>query len=134
MIEIEQIKSRIASLATKHGLRLVILFGSQVTGKTHAHSDTDIGVLPSSTLTLRELAELQLTLTSIFKRPDVEITDLKSASPLLLKEVAVSSISLYESEKNLFDQFRIYCFKRHMEDKGILTLRERALDKYLQTV
>src|SRR5437016_5454907 len=36
----------VSSVAQKHGLRLVVLFGSRAVGRAHAHSDIDIGALP----------------------------------------------------------------------------------------
>jgi predicted nucleotidyltransferase len=36
---------KLKEIAAKHGARLIVQFGSTVTGKTHACSDIDIGVL-----------------------------------------------------------------------------------------
>ena len=44
-IDIEKIKPEIAKVAQKHNLALVILYGSQATGKARDGSDVDIAVL-----------------------------------------------------------------------------------------
>jgi predicted nucleotidyltransferase len=36
---------QVAATARRHGIRLVVQSGSSVTGRTHAQSDIDIGVL-----------------------------------------------------------------------------------------
>src|SRR3990167_4676309 len=78
-------RQEIAKMAEKYGLSLVVLFGSQATGKTHARSDIDIGVAkyhPSwdSGNTL-PLIPVEDTLSEIFRRDDVEVVDLYTISP-----------------------------------------------------
>ena len=41
MIDMDKIKPQIKELAEKYGLKLVMLFGSQASGKTHKESDVD---------------------------------------------------------------------------------------------
>jgi predicted nucleotidyltransferase len=39
---------QIAAIARRYGIRLVVQFGSSVTGRTHAQSDVDIGAFSSN--------------------------------------------------------------------------------------
>jgi predicted nucleotidyltransferase len=45
-------------IARKHGLKLVVLFGSQVTGHAHPESDVDVAALPTHRMSWDEHNEL----------------------------------------------------------------------------
>ena len=96
MANIEKIKSKISGLAEKYNLNLVVLFGSQVTGKTHPQSDIDIAFSSERHLSLREIAEMESEMAKELQLKDIELIDLKMAPPLLLKQIAQKSILLYE--------------------------------------
>ncbi len=44
-VDIEKIKLEVAKVAEKHDLKLMVLYGSQATGKAKEKSDIDIAVL-----------------------------------------------------------------------------------------
>ena len=79
----EDQKRSIATLARKHGLSLVVLFGSQATGKTHKESDVDIGVIAGEHFDYREAYAVEGELAPILKRRDAEGVNLRRVSPLL---------------------------------------------------
>lgn len=134
MINIEEIKTRIRPLAEQHHLSLVVLFGSQASGKTHAQSDIDIGVLEDGPIELGTFARLSEEFVYALKSRKVELTDLATLPPLLLKNVAMKGVTLYEDEPAAFARFRIYALKRYMEAKPLLRLRDAQLQKFLQSV
>lgn len=131
---IEKIKRIIPKFAEKHNLFLVLLFGSQASGKTHSKSDTDIAFLAEKKISLREIAKMNFELSQEIKIGNIEMVQLNGAQPFLLKQVAEKSILLYEKEPSLFAQFKIYAIKRHMEAKKLFTLREASFNKFLQTI
>lgn len=132
MIKIEKIKSLVKPLAKKYQLSLVVLFGSQVTGKTHAKSDVDFGFISEKKMSLNEIAKMQLEFSQKLKIKDLEFTDLKNVSPFLMKQVSEESILLYEKERSVFNLFKIYAFKLFVEAKPLLELREKSLNKFLK--
>lgn len=132
MIQIEQTKPKIRELAEKYHLLILALFGSQVTGKTHPQSDVDIAFLSAKPMSLNETAKMQFDFSEKLKIKNLEMVSLNGSHPLLLKQVAQKSISLYEKETSSFARFKIYAFKRHMEAKKLLELRELSLQKFLQ--
>ncbi|MBM2817824.1 MAG: Nucleotidyltransferase domain protein [Parcubacteria group bacterium] len=135
MFDADKIKPQIKDLAEKHGLSLVMLFGSQVTGKTHKESDFDIAFTADKYISPRETAEILFDFTRDLKiGGDIELVNLKHASPLLLKQVAMNSILLYEKEPHLYNLFKIYALKRYMEERRFLKLRELSLNKFLQKI
>ncbi|MFH1564987.1 MAG: nucleotidyltransferase domain-containing protein [bacterium] len=134
MLQIDEIKSKIKKIAKKHKLSLVLLFGSQATGKTHANSDVDIAFVSEKHLRPSDAAKIQLEISQKLKIKNLELVDLKNATPLLLKQIAQKSILLYEKEQFVFANFKIYGFKRFMEAKNLLKLRDLSLDKFIQKI
>jgi len=121
----------IKKLAEKHGLVLVALFGSVAKGKIHKQSDVDLAVLAEHRLRPAELAEMQFDFSQNLSIKDLELADLKSASPLLLKQIAQYAKLLYEKEPSAFALFKIYGYKSYMEAKPLFILREFQLNKFL---
>ena len=129
--DIEIIKQGIAKFADKYKLSLVVIFGSQVSGKIHSDSDVDVAYSSSAPLSLEDESSLILDLAGVFKTNLVDIVSLRASSPLLLKEIADNAVVLYESEKSLFSEFRLYSFKKYFESKRLFDLRRDYLDKKL---
>lgn len=73
---------RVAAVARRHGIRLLLAFGSQASGQTHAASDLDLAVLldtPHGDDPLRLLADLQ----AAFPEREVDVVWLHRADPLI---------------------------------------------------
>lgn len=135
MIDTDKIKPQIKELAEKYGLSLVVLFGSQVTGKTHKESDVDFAFTADRYISPRETAEIIFDFTRCLKiGADIELVNLKNASPLLLKQIAMNSILMYEKEPHAYNLFKIYAIKRYMEERKFLKLRDLSLNNFLQKV
>lgn len=119
-------KQNISELARKHGLSLVVLFGSQATGKTHPKSDVDIGVAKRrSSVEGAEvpIIEIESELVVILKRDDVEVVNIYNVSPTLMRSVVEEGKALYESSPDEFSEWKLYAIRVWMETNW---LRERA--------
>ena len=124
-------KSEVAALAQKYGISLLMLFGSQASGKTHERSDADFAFASTQKLSPRETAELASDLSSLMAFPRIELVDVRDAPPMLLKNIAAAGIVVYEAEHLAFARFKIYAIKRFMEAKKLFTLRAASLDAFL---
>ena len=131
-INIEKIKPDIEKLAHKYHLTLVVLFGSQARGKTHAKSDVDLAFSSETNLSPYDVAKMQLEFTQRLKLKNIELVDLHNASPLLLREVARQAIVLYEKDHSKFARLKIYAFKRFVEAKPLLNLRTKARENFVR--
>lgn len=129
--DIDKIKQEIAKLADKYKLSLVLIFGSQASGKIHSGSDIDVAYSSSTPLSLEDESRLALDLADILKTDLVDLVSLRASSPLLLKEIVDNAVVLYESEKSLFSEFRLYSFKKYFESKRLFELRRNFLNKKL---
>jgi hypothetical protein len=85
-------------------------------------------------MSLMEIAGMHMAFSQKLKLKNLELVDLKTAPPLLLKQATEKSVLLYEKEPLLFANFKIYALKRFMEAKKLFDLRNSSLNKFLQKV
>lgn len=126
-------KDSIKTLAEKHGLSLVVLFGSQATGKTHTGSDTDIAFFSTNQKDMRQIAQMQMEFSEALKIKDIELVDIAGKVPLFLKQVADQGVVLYEKDPSVFDEFQIYAFKRYVEARPLLEMRRRFTENFIHS-
>lgn len=128
----EKQKKKIAEIAEKYGLKLVLLFGSQVHGKTHAESDIDIGVLPLKALSFEEEVNLATECINIFGMR-ADFSNLYKAPPFLLREVANTNAILYQCDATAYDDFIAYAYQRFAEAESIFVMHEESIQRFLDS-
>ncbi len=101
-------------IAKRYGLRLIVLFGSQVTGRLHPESDVDVAVWTGKPLTFRRRLNLWLKLSQAFEA-DVDLAVLNHAEPLLMFQVAARGRALYEEERWAWDDFHGYACRSYWD-------------------
>ena len=125
MVEVD--KKKIADIAKCHKLTLVVLFGSQATGFTHKESDVDVAYMSDRKLSFHDEVLLNTKLTEVFRNDKVSLVNLKTASPLLLKQIVMNGIALFEKSPHLFTELFIYALRMYEEAAPIFDLREHYL-------
>jgi len=133
MKDIEIIKEKAKKLAEKYGLSLVVLFGSQVSGRTHPMSDYDFGFISEKEKELEEKLKIAYEFSQDLKLGEIDFVDLKNVSPLFMKCVADESVLLYEKGDAVYDRFKIYAFKLYVEAKRLFEMKEESLKLFLAT-
>ena len=112
-------------IARTHGIRLILQFGSTVTGPLHAASDVDIAVLLERPApTLEERAELLHELQGLFPDREVDLAILNRADPLFLKKVT-ESCRLLHGEPPALQRLKLYAFRRYQDHRKYLDLERR---------
>lgn len=126
-------KKKIREIAEKYGLKLVLLFGSQASGKTHFASDFDIAILGERTINIEKELEIQYEFVKIFKTDAVDVVDIRGLSPLLLYRI------FHEPHKILFCKdeleyykFKIYSARKYAEAKPLFDLRDRSIELFFK--
>lgn len=120
---------QIEAIAHKYRTRLILQFGSTVSGKTHPRSDVDIAVvLESANLSMHDHAELLHDLQALFADRDVDLVILNRADPLLLKQVADRFVRLHGWEQEL-QRFRLLAFKRYQDHRRYLEMERRYVER-----
>lgn len=116
---------RLAAIAGKHGIRLLLQFGSTVTGSVHAHSDLDLAVLLEQPPgTLGGYSDLLADLQALAPGQEVDLAILNHADPLFLKQITGHAARLYGSDRTLA-QLKLYAWKRYLDHRRFLDM-ERA--------
>jgi predicted nucleotidyltransferase len=114
-------------VAARHGVRLIVAFGSRATGRAHAKSDLDIAVLPEPgrEVSLGDLADLAAALARIFPDVEVDVSLMPHADPLFLKKIFETGVLLHGDAAE-FRRYRVYAFPRFSEYLPYLRLEEEA--------
>jgi len=123
----------LTGVAEKHGLRLIVAFGSRVAGKDHADSDLDLALLPSSgaEAPIGALGDLIADLARIFPGVEVDVSLMTHADPLFLKKIFETGVLLHGDEVE-FRRYRVYAFRRYSEYLPYLRIEEAATRRLVE--
>jgi predicted nucleotidyltransferase len=120
-------KQQLKKLTKEFALNFMVLFGSQVDNSTHKESDIDIAVSSQKKLNYREEYLIQKSLSKILQEQNIDLVNLGDSPPLLLFNAAFHSKLLCENTPRSFPYFQMYAFKRYVEAKPLLKLKEKML-------
>jgi predicted nucleotidyltransferase len=117
--------SRLDEIASTHGIRLLLQFGSTVSGHVHARSDVDLAVvLERADPPLEDYAGLLHDLQGLFPGQDVDLAILNRADPLFLKQVTERCRLLHGARRDL-ERLKLLAFKRYQDHRRYLELERR---------
>ncbi len=124
-------REKLERLSRHYGLDLVVIFGSQATGRARPGSDVDVAVRMIRRDWDNPEGELDLVgdLVSVFGNGDVDVTFLNGASPLLLFEVARTGIPIYQRSPTTFLEFQSYAARRYDDHRKFLDWQLAYLEK-----
>lgn len=108
MTIIKSQKLKIAKIAKKFQLKLIIIFGSFANGKNRTGSDLDIAVLGFKEVSFNGQISLTNELSAVFNK-NIDLSVLNKANPLLLFQASKNPILLY-GEREDFLKFKLYAF------------------------
>jgi predicted nucleotidyltransferase len=121
--------ARLSDACVRAGsLELAILFGSQVAGRAGAHSDFDIGIIPtSSSMSLHDELALASALSEA-TGTEVDLVRLDAEDLLVGREVAQNGVCLFERAPGSFAAFRAAAMSRWIElEETLAPYRARYL-------
>ena len=122
--------TELESIARKHSLKLIVLFGSQANGRTHPGSDVDVAILPAQRLSWEERNELWAGLCELFQT-QVDLSMLDHAQPLLMYHVADGQL-LYEGERWVWANFKLYARRLYWDTAPLRQALSRYLDRRVE--
>jgi len=130
----EKQKQKIEEVAKKYRLKLVLLFGSRVTGKTHKESDFDVAYLPEKNLSFDDEIDINFQFTLIFpqERYRVDTVDMRKAPPLLLYGIFRKCQVLFKIDDIIFPTYKVYVYKKYIEAKPIYEKRFKKLKEKIK--
>lgn len=121
----------LGEIAQRFRIRLILQFGSTVTGPTHDRSDFDLAVkLDSPDVSLQTVLEMQEALQAQFPGREVDLAVLNRADPLFLKKTTESCRILFGTCQDLA-RLRLYAFKAYQDFRPYLELERQFVVRRL---
>jgi len=124
-------KQKIAKTAKEFNLKLVLLFGSRVSGKTHKESDVDLAFLSEKELSFEEEILLNTKFCGLFRTDRVDTVNLKKAPPLLAKQIISNYKILYEKKAGTLNRLSIYIYRKYFESEPLFKLVDERLKSFV---
>lgn len=128
----ENQRTKLTEVARKHGLALVLLFGSRAKGETHAESDWDIAVQMKG-FDWMKYSEISWDIADALgipsERLDLSCADI--ADPLFLKKISDTAVLLY-GDPRTYQEFLIKAFHRYEDYKPFFEEEAKAVSQYVQ--
>lgn len=141
-LDIESIKEMSQQIPLKCDyIKMLILFGSRATGRTHANSDWDFAVLCNEEKRQAYTKEnplvyfeIPLILGEIFGiNPDtIDIVELNKSSQLISHYVVRDGIMLYEQEEGEFEKFKQKSLLDNGKVEEIYQDLQKDINKFLK--
>lgn len=123
-----QVRERLAPLFANPDIDLVIVFGSAVSGQTHAGSDLDLAVKGRQPL---DLVSLTNEIIRLLHTNTVDVVDLRRASPLLMMEVVRDGHLLYERAPGTYAGFCSLAHRRYVDTMKLRLAQREAIQRFL---
>jgi len=125
-------KKSIRAIARKYHLKMMIVFGSQISGKTHSGSDLDIAVLPDNNdASFKTYTGLLPMIEDEFSGYEIDLSFINRADPLLLSKIAANPFLLSGSHREL-SKFKLYAFHRYEDFKPYFRLESLVNNRLLK--
>ena len=125
-------REKLERLSRRYGLDMVVVFGSQATGRARPGSDVDVAVR----LIRRDWDDVEGELDLVSElagafggNGDIDVAFLNGASPLLLFEVARTGIPVYQRKPTTFFEFQSYAARRYYDHRKFLDWQSAYLKK-----
>jgi len=124
----------LAGIARRHGIELILEFGSLVSGRTHRRSDVDIAVLlDRGSLSFEEHGEVIRELSALYPRREVDLAVINRADPLFLKQITERCRLVYGAPRRLHE-LRMYAFRRYQDHRRYLPLEREYVARTLRAL
>lgn len=121
-------------LAQRFGTRVILQFGSTVTGTTHDRSDVDLAVqLDKPAVSLGTILEMQEALQARFPGREVDVAILNRADPLFRKKIMEACRTLFGTPQDLA-RLHLYSFKTYQDFQPYLELERQSVQKRLSAL
>ncbi|MBI4117269.1 MAG: nucleotidyltransferase domain-containing protein [Parcubacteria group bacterium] len=130
----ERHEQKLKEIERKYDLRLLILFGSRVSGKLHKESDYDIAYLSKRILSFEDEGRLIIDLMKVVETSDerlINLVNIREAGPLLLKEIFREHQVLFKEKGDTYHAYKIYSIKNYLDSRSLFELRDFRIKKYL---
>ena len=126
--DVSDLQRLLDPLCGQYHLRLIIVFGSTVTGSRGPESDVDLALLADAPL---DLVAVTTDVIRLLHTDHVDVVDLRRASPLLAMEVARHGRLVYERQPGVHIEFISLAVRRYIDTKKLRDAQKDAIHRYL---
>jgi uncharacterized protein len=120
-------------IAARHGIRLMVKFGSTVTGRRHPSSDLDIAVLLERRPDMQQELALYADLHTLFPGEDLDLAIMNRADPLFLAQIMKSCELIWGQPRELHE-LKMLAFRRYQDHRRYLEHEKRYVEQAIQRV
>ncbi|MDF0676923.1 MAG: nucleotidyltransferase domain-containing protein [Nitrospira sp.] len=121
-------------LAQRFGVRVILQFGSTVTGMTHDRSDLDLAIqFETPDASFQTVLEMQEALQAQFPGCKIDLAILNRADPLFLKKIVESCRVLFGMPQDLA-RLRLHAFNAYQDFRPYLELERRHVARQLSSL
>jgi predicted nucleotidyltransferase len=129
-----EILDAVSAVARRHGIALVLLFGSLAASGEREDSDVDLAVrFRDRKPTLPRLLDVQRDLSELFPGREIDFASIERADPLFMKKIAERFVVLFEDPGEA-DAFRRLAFKRYQDHAGYLAMERDFAFRYVEKI
>jgi len=114
----------------KHGIKMVLLYGSQASGNSNTKSDIDLGILLKNDC--YNFEEIIKDLMLVFKENIIDIAILNHGDPVLKFEIISNYKILFCQEDETFLEFYLNTIKQYNDTKKFRILEELYLENFVR--
>lgn len=116
------------NLSKEFHIELLVLFGSRAKNDYHNSSDWDFAYKRKTELSYDEITDFTSKLSTIISSQNIDIIDIeRTYDPLLLKEIFLGGICLYEVKKNLFDELQNKAWSAYLDFEPNYKLQDEII-------
>jgi len=126
--------NKFINLAEKYKLELILLFGSHVQGGLHPESDMDIAVYSRQVLSETEKINITYELCNILHTDKIDLVDIKTAPPILKREIFKDYKVLYQKDPMLLYQLELVSVYEFKESEVLFQIRHERLQEFVSSV
>jgi len=131
---ISSLKQKVAEIAERNRLTLVMLFGSQSRGDVHQESDVDLAYQAAHPLSVEQEVLLNYHFTEVFGIDRVDTVDISRASPLLSREILDQAVVLYDKTGLAFPTFELHALRSFAEARPLFDMRREKIDMFARAI
>ena len=114
----------------KHGIKMVLLYGSQASGNSNIKSDIDLGILLKDDS--YNFEEIIKDLMQVFKENIIDVSILNHGDPVLKFEIISNYKILFCQEDETFLEFYLNTIKQYNDTKKFRILEKVYLTNFIR--
>lgn len=133
MVELKGLlETNIQEFIKDYNIKLIYIFGSYAKGSNNSKSDLDIAILLYNDYNPLDKLNLIGDLTSIFKRDDIDLVILNSASAVLKHQVIKYGNLVFMENEDIKVDFEVKVLKEYMDMEPFRKTQMKYINEWIE--